>query len=62
MRNDQGRHRPVTDQSLTESRIAWLGPVEAARQQALLRVNGGMKADRRDGDRRRGDRREQAGR
>ncbi len=60
MRNDQARHSPVSTQPLSESRIAWLGPVEAARQQALLRVNGGVKADRRDADRRRGDRREQA--
>ncbi|NGM19428.1 hypothetical protein G3576_05340 [Roseomonas stagni] len=47
---------------MAESRIAWMGPVEAARQEALLRVNGGVKADRREGDRRRGDRRDQAAR
>ncbi|WP_203077120.1 hypothetical protein [Falsiroseomonas ponticola] len=60
MRNDQARHSPVSAQPLSESRIAWMGPVEAARQEALLRVNGGVKADRREGDRRRGDRREPA--
>lgn len=62
MRNDQGRHSPVSAQPMAESRIAWMGPVEAARQEALLRVSGGVKADRREGDRRRGDRRDQAAR
>jgi len=59
MRNDQPRHSPVSAQPWTEARIAWMGPVEAARQEALLRVNGGVKADGRDAERRGGERRDQ---
>jgi hypothetical protein len=60
MRIEHDRPVPAGAQPLGESRAAWMGPAEAARQEALLRVNGGLKADRREGDRRQGDRRDSA--
>ncbi|MBU8539790.1 hypothetical protein [Falsiroseomonas tokyonensis] len=57
MRETMTDHRPVTEID-NQTRAAWLGAAEAARQQALLRVAPPVGTDEIRTDRRRGDRRQ----